>query len=264
MKKKSRKPKIVKKLSKKPVRALKKIIRRVRSKVVHKPFKIFKIQKFLPITERVASPPAPQKAVASNGFELPQGYGENQLVLLVRDPWWIYAYWEVTPERENHVRNAMAQEGTTFYCKVLRVYDVTGKNPPEHHSFFDIEFGFSGNWYVDVGTPDREWMAEIGLRTPEGRFFAMVRSNIVRTPRFGVSDILDEEWLLPDELYWKIFGLSGGITGQKSSLAVKEVLERYLRGLGASENSPNVGSRSKFKPADDCLTVSPELILERF
>ena len=32
-------------------------------------------------------------------FELPAQYGQNKLVLLVRDPWWVYAYWEVTDSK---------------------------------------------------------------------------------------------------------------------------------------------------------------------
>lgn len=258
-----KKTKIIKKSVKKPALTLKRIIQKFRSRVVPKSLKKIKIQKISSIASQVVTPVPVDNAPASNGFELPERYGEDKLVLLVRDPWWIYAYWEVTPEHEKEVSDLVMRHGSAIQAKVLRVYDVTDKNFPKHHSFFDIEIGFSNNWYVDVGAPDRQWVAEVGFRTRDGRFFALVRSNVVRTPRFGVSDVLDEEWLLPDELYWKIFGLSGGVTGQKSSLAVKEVLERYLRGLGASENSPNFKPHSKTEKKDARLALSPQALLEK-
>ena len=258
-----KKTKIIKKSVKKSALTLKRIVQIFRSRVVPKLLKKLKIQKINAITPQRAMPTAATNAPSPKGFELPERYGEDNLVLLVRDPWWIYAYWEVTPEHEREVSDLVMCHGSAIQAKVLRIYDVTDKNFSKHHSFFDIEIGFSNNWYVDVGEPDRQWVAEVGFRTRDGRFFALVRSNIVRTPRFGVSDVLDEEWLLPDELYWKIFGLSGGITGQKSSLAVKEILERYLRGLGASENSPNFKPHSKTEKKDARLVLSPQALLEK-
>lgn len=262
MRKSSRKKtRIVRKSSKKQARPIRKILRKVRLRIARKPLKKLKIQQFILPIVKAPEPVAYNPVPAPAGFELPERYGEDKLALLVRDPWWIYAYWETTPEREREVLHQIersaclpARQGSSSQSKVLRVYDVTDKPLPDHHSFFDIEIGFAGNWYVDVGRPDREWVAEIGFRKRDGRFFALVRSNVVRTPRFGVSDVCDEEWLLPDDLYWKVFGLSGGIGGRKSSLDVKEILERYLRGLGASENSPNFNARPSF---------SPEAVLEK-
>ena len=258
-----KKTKIIKKKAKKKTLTLKRIVQKFRSRVVPKSLKKIKLQKINPSASPLMAPTPATYASSPKGFELPERYGEDKLVLLVRDPWWVYAYWEVTPEHEREVSDLVMRHGSAIQAKVLRIYDVTDKNFPKHHSFFDIGIDFSNNWYVDVGRPDRQWVAEIGFRARDGRFFALVRSNVVRTPRFGVSDVLDEEWLLPDELYWKIFGLSGGITGQKSSLSVKEILERYLRGLGASENSPNFIPHSKTEKKDARLALSPQSLLEK-
>lgn len=258
-----KKSRSAKKTAKKPARSVKKIARKITARIVRKSFKKLKIQKFIPVVSQIFKDPVKDPIPNSQGFQFPERYGNDDLVLLVRDPWWIYAYWEVTPQRDHEILGLIEKDGLFDPCKVLRVYDVTDKNPPDHHSFFDIEVSFAGNWYVDVGKPDRQWFAEIGFRTREGRFFALVRSNVVRTPRFGVSDVLDEEWLLPDDIYWKIFGLSGGVGSQKSSLSVKEILERYLRGLGASENSPALSPASKSQNKDAQFTFSPAAVLEK-
>ena len=166
---------------------------------------------------------------------------------MVRDPWWLFAYWEVTPWREQEVADAIRRTGLTREKSVLRVYDVTDTALPNSHSFFDIELvNLANSWYVDVGSPNRQWVVEVGVRTREGRFFMLVRSNVVRTPRFGVSDVLDEEWMLPDELYWKLFGMSG-LGRQKSSLDVREILERYLKSVVSSERPSSVGFSPGFR-----------------
>jgi hypothetical protein len=170
---------------------------------------------------------------AGDGWQFPQRYGVDQLVLLVRDPWWLFAYWEVTPEQESRVSERLSRDGRQADRKVLRVYDVTerGQRP-----FFDIEVHpLADNWYIDVGAPDREWEAEYGIRARGGEFYALVRSNRVRTPRYGISDVIDEEWMMPDDLYWKLLGRSGGLIDAKSSLEVRRYLDRYLKQNLSSE-----------------------------
>ncbi len=171
-----------------------------------------------------------------NGFELPSRYGDNKIVLLVRDPWWIYAYWEVAHEREQEVLRQIQKEGLTRERTVLRVYDVTGTVPPKSHSFFDIELShFADNWYIDVGAPDREWVAELGVRTREGRYFCLVRSNTVRTPRYGISDVIDEEWMIPDDLYWKIIDRATTRMEFKSARERRREGELYRKQQASSE-----------------------------
>ncbi len=263
MKKRS---KPLRKTAKKASSPLRKIARRIQSKILPKSLKNKRVKKPEPVEPPTQEPPRAQENHSPDfkGFELPATYGENKLVLLVRDPWWFYSYWEVTPEREREVLDTARNSGASIQAKVLRVYDITDKVWPEHQNLFDIEIGFANNWYVDVGKPDRQWTAEIGFRAHGGRFFSLVRSNVVRTPRFGVSDVLDEEWLLPDDLYWKIFGLSGGLGRQKSSIDVREILERYLRGLGASENSARLSSRSETQKSDPQITVLSHKVPEKF
>lgn len=172
---------------------------------------------------------------------LPHAYGDNRLVLLVRDPWWLYAYWEITPERMRRTSQD-AQKKDQPYRTVLRVYDVTGLAGTKANSYFDIELNFyTDNWYIDVGQPNREWVAEIGLRLEDGTFLPIVRSNRVRTPAFGLSDVLDEEWMMPDELYYQIIGYSVSNEQAGSSMDVRKLLERYLRKAVSSETrQPNV------------------------
>ncbi len=146
-------------------------------------------------------------------FIFPAAYGKDRLVLLVKDPWWIYAYWEVTPQNERQVLEKMAAQKAGKGQRVLRVHQKTGRR-----NFFDIEAGlFSDNWFIDVGAPDQEWAAEIGVRSSDGRFFPLIRSNTVRTPRYGVSEEIDPDWTMPDALWKKLLETSGLFEDSKSS-----------------------------------------------
>ena len=39
--------------------------------------------------------------------ELPSAYGDNKIVLMVRDPWWLYAYWEISAAKHDEVKRQM-------------------------------------------------------------------------------------------------------------------------------------------------------------
>lgn len=234
----ARKPsRSLRKATKKPRRVLKRILRRVRP------------QRFIPLIPDHPIPPGagtPHHDTPSmEEFPIPHRYGEDRMVLLVRDPWWLFSYWELTESREREGMRSLESAGLTKDRLVLRVYDVTGASLAEPNSFFDIEIGsYADNWYIDVGSPDREWVAEVGLRAHGGRFFALLTSNTVRTPAFGVSDLLDEEWMLPEHISKKIFGMSVGQRGG-SSLEMRSLLQRYFKGLVSSEKSPALAAPAK-------------------
>ncbi len=164
-------------------------------------------------------------------FKFPQGYGDNKIVLLVRDPWWLFAYWEIGKDREKDIVSKIEKSGERPEKSVLRVYNVTGINfnGKNARSFFDIELkGLASNWYINVNSPGTSWVVDIGIITNKGNFYLLARSNAVTTPRFGMSDKIDAEWMAPEDEFWKMFGLSGGMGIGKSSLEAREKFKRWL------------------------------------
>ncbi|MCM8783620.1 MAG: DUF4912 domain-containing protein [Candidatus Omnitrophica bacterium] len=164
-------------------------------------------------------------------FTFPRAYGDTKIVLLVRDPWWLHAYWEINREKEEELRKKLGD----LYARskyLLRVYDITdiifdGTNA---HSYFDIEInGGADNWYIEVGKPNRSWCVDLGLLTPDKKFFLVCRSNVVRTPRFGMSEITDEEWMSLEEDYWKLFGVAGGFGLGSSPVQAKRAFKRRFK-----------------------------------
>ncbi len=225
-------------IKKKTTPALKKTASRRPARPVRKPVR----KKAVKRIKAAPQPLAPRVVASSEPVQedrrLPTHYGEDRLVLLVRDPWWLFAYWEITPQRQQEVLAQIGSKSHSDRKTVLRVYDVTGVNLPKFNSFFDIELNFyADNWYVDVGLPNRDWLTELGYRVG-GRFFPLIRSNRVRTPAFGLSDVLDEEWMLPEDVYYRLLGRSIGGEKAGDSMDIRKLLEKYLRNVVSSERLP--------------------------
>jgi hypothetical protein len=183
--------------------------------------------------------PAPEQV-----YSFPAGYGDTRIVLLVKDPWWVYAYWEVRPEDERAARSQLTPDEVLGLQTVLRVHDVTGVNFPESpaNRSFDIPLsGLANNWYLHVDAPDRSFVVDIGLLTSQGRFLLLARSNTVTTPRAGPSDLIDDAWAIDDDAFWKLFGSAVIGTGSSPAhwLPVPSSAHAWL-GAGATGARPPV------------------------
>ena len=128
---------------------------------------------------------------------IPDHYGRTELVLMVMDPLHLFAYWEVTPESLREAQDTLGAEMDGAGA-VVRFYDISfihfdGTNA--HHTF-DIDIGLEARgWYVPVWTADKSYCADLGFVARTGRFHAIVRSNVIQTPRAGVSGNTDERWM---------------------------------------------------------------------
>lgn len=170
-----------------------------KSAVRSKPSKASKLKP----ARRKTVKPVQSKSIPSReagAFQLPAQYGQTRAALLVRDPWWLFAYWEVTPEIRERMLHRMTRAGTHLQKMVLRVYEMDSDSAVA--STFDIDLPDGADrWYVDAGKPDRVFYIEIGAVATSGSFYPLVRSNAVRAPRASLSEALDEKWAPQAGLY---------------------------------------------------------------
>lgn len=153
-----------------------------------------------------------------DAFIFPAVYGKPRLTLMARDPWWIYAYWEIPAKTERETLALMSAQRAEDPKRALRVYR---RNGDEVLSFFDIDIGhFAECWYVEVGVPGAQWSSEIGLRSADGRFYGMLTSNRVRTPRYGISEVVDPDWRLPEGNWRSLLEASGAFSDSQSSFDI--------------------------------------------
>jgi hypothetical protein len=111
--------------------------------------------------------------------ELPEEYGENELILMEVDPSVIFVSWEVKPDEVARKTGRLN----------LRVYDVTGAdvNSSGRHSktgsFFDIPVrNRVDSRFYELKMSGKEVIMEIGLLRGKKKFKPIIRSNRVSIP----------------------------------------------------------------------------------
>jgi len=164
--------------------------------------------------------------------ELPKGYGKDRIVCMVRDPYWLHTYWEITRQAVQRAEAALAQDWHGAR-PILRVLDITSSDTTSTSESIvrDIDIhGGVNNWYVEVQNPPRSYRIDIGYLARSGQFYVLARSNVVATPRAGMSDRIDQNWSNFDEQEAaRVYAMSGGFDPTASSLELKQLFEERLR-----------------------------------
>jgi uncharacterized protein len=177
--------------------------------------------------------------------DLPSGYGKDRIVVMVRDPYWLHAYWEVTRQGVSRAEAALGQEWHGVK-PILRLLDVSARDTTSTAETVirDIEIhGGCNNWYIDVANPPRSYRVDIGYLSRQGHFYVLARSNVVTTPRAGISDMIDENWADIDaKKADRIYAMSGGFDPSMSSLELKQLFEERLRRPLGSPSISSFGS----------------------
>jgi len=143
--------------------------------------------------------------------DLPFSYNETKMVLLARDPFWAYSYWDFSADTWNWIQELRHKKNGLRY--VLRIKNL------KDHTHFDIEIQLeTKNWYIHIGIPDVSFEGELGVIDSSGKYYLIVRSNKVQMPRNGPSDEIDSRW--NPEYFDEIYQLSGGgKTGRSSDIS---------------------------------------------
>lgn len=152
---------------------------------------------------------------------------QDRLVVMVRDPYWLHAYWELSPRSIDRAQAAMGQRWHGAK-PVIRVFKIQPDSAALHERDIQIHGGVR-NWYVDVQDPPADYRLEIGYLAIDGSFYCLARSNEVSTPPAGTSDAVDDNWTAVAENADRIFAMSGGYSAQGASRELQELLEERLR-----------------------------------
>lgn len=124
---------------------------------------------------------------------LPEGYGQDRIVLLPRDPEWLYAYWDIRNETKDQARR---QGGVNLAVRLYEL-DESRLEPMTEHWVQE----YSRAWYLSVPSPGQTYVAEIGYRNGDGGWCPMLRSNAVNVPPAGPSPIVADQFvtITPDD-----------------------------------------------------------------
>jgi hypothetical protein len=115
-------------------------------------------------------------------FLFPETYEVDRVRLLVKDPEWLFAHWDVSPGAWKALHEELGERAMALSKLTLRVED------PSNGALTVILLPHGArNWYLRTQAVSRAYRAELGLTTPSGAFRAIATSNTVVTPRVGPS-----------------------------------------------------------------------------
>ena len=216
--------------------------------------------------EQIKTKLAEAKDLAIRPLGDENGHGKDRLIVMVRDPYWLHAYWELSRRGIERARAAMGQYWHQSR-PVLRLHEVScnGTTSSARQPVRDIDIhGGVNNWYIDVYDPPKSYQVEVGYLAAGNRFYCLARSNVVRTPSGTAGDTFDKNWAEVAKDFDRIYAMSGGYVEQESNGDLKEIFEEHLRrpmgdpmttqfGRGAGAFGPHRG--------DFNLEVETELIV---
>ena len=122
----------------------------------------------------VLGPVPPTGHSGSEEGELPAAYGTKKLMLIPRDPHWLYAHWDLTNEQQRRY-NALSSDRHL----VIRVYrdEIAGEPVTEIHVHPE-----SRHWFIHVVRAETKYVAELGYYSPRSGWEAISVSAPASTP----------------------------------------------------------------------------------
>jgi len=125
------------------------------------------------------------KTWAEEEVELPESYNETRVVLMLRDPSWAFAYWDLSDTERHEFQRSDAFEGL-----ILRVFSM---DEPETRleaarQQFDIPVTLlDSRWYINL--PDQETLYRLGLYVRTGGIERRLAvSNLIVVPRGMIAE----------------------------------------------------------------------------
>jgi hypothetical protein len=160
---------------------------------------------------------------------LSAAHREDRVLLVVRDPYWLHCYWELSRQA---LERAEAALGTEWHAArpILRLYDVSsdGVSSAAEQALRDIDIhGGCNNWYIEAPSPPRSYRVDLGYLTQKGKLYVVGRSNPVTTPQPGKSDAADGNWAdLDASKAGRLYVMSSGFEAEGGGIpALRKMFE---------------------------------------
>ena len=122
----------------------------------------------------------PPRVFEEERFVFPQSYGVNRVRLMVKDPHWLFAHWDVDSRVREQLRGEKGERVAALARLTLRLVDKAAGNPV-------VLPDGARSWYLRAAPGHRSYEVELGLTLPSGEYRPLARSNAVSTPRVGPS-----------------------------------------------------------------------------
>lgn len=158
-----------------------------------------------------------------------QSVSKDRVILIVRDSFWLQAYWEVTEQTVRRAKTALEKHwrGAVPVLRLFEFSDDDDQTPEKPIRDIEVHGGVD-TWFVDTLNPPKSYRVAIGYAAPNGRFYMIAKSNKVTTP-VPSGHPSAGNWADIAQDCENFFALSGGYVADNDSRELQEVFEEKLR-----------------------------------
>lgn len=175
-------------------------------------------------------------------YHLPEGYDDNKITLLARDPHSLYAYWEVSETRKSNFKYEFGEGLWNRSVPVLKIINVS-KNTS---SFIRVN-DFSNSWFINVEDANSLYVAELGRFVADQFFINLACSNYISTPSNSISSNTGASFINYKDLRSGKLDLEAGQIYETFDIQTNIIAEIGLSSpelFGIGINNPFVGVSS--------------------
>ncbi len=163
---------------------------------------------------------------SSKRHEAPE---KDRLVLVVRDAWWLQAYWEITRASVQRARAAFSGNwhNAQPVLRLVKVSSSGNSGIEEVIQEIPIHGGMS-NWFINVQEQNENYRVFVGYACKEtAKFHLICKSNEILMPK--VEEATDCAWNDITNDAQRYYSLSGGKNPTLSSADLRNVFEEKAR-----------------------------------
>ncbi len=138
----------------------------------------------------------------SDEFELPESYNETEICLLLRDPQWGFAYWDL---KQSDI-DAIGE--TSSSRLLLRVYqiDFEEHGKEKRGNPFEIPVKVADrSWYINLPNTGTRYSLELIMQGKQNEK-VLCSSNSIKSPKISINPISDAS---TDESFYSALAISG-------------------------------------------------------
>jgi hypothetical protein len=175
-----------------------------------------------------------------SGGKAATGTIKDKIYLMVPDPYWLHATWDLSHQSVQRAEAALRQDWHGAR-PIIRLFDVTSTDTTstsETPMRDIIVHGGCNNWYIDIQQPPRQYRADIGYLSRRGEFFVLARSNVVTPPKAGSAEAVNVGWSDVDpKKAERILAMSTGFESTAHPELKELFEEKFRRPMGPSKDT---------------------------
>jgi hypothetical protein len=155
---------------------------------------------------------------------------KDRIVLVVRDPFWVQAYWEITRASVSRARAAFAGNwhAAQPVLRVLKISNDGNTNAVEEIVEEISIHGGVSNWFINIKQQSETYRVVIGyVCKASGKFHLIAKSNEIVMPK--ASEAADCTWNDITNDAQRYYSLSGGNDPNLASADLQMVFEEKSR-----------------------------------